>query len=182
METRTAFFYKFLVSPRKIGSITPSSAYLTRKMLAGVDWQAVNSIVELGAGTGTFTKYIAAHKRPDCPALIVEQDQEMRRRLALLYPGLRYGSQAEKLPQLLQEHQLTGVDCLISGLPFAAFPASLRNQILRCAYEALNPGGQFIAFQYTPLLYPYLKRQYRQVRLGFEPRNLPPAFVFTCTK
>jgi phospholipid N-methyltransferase len=128
METRTAFFYKFLVSPRKIGSITPSSAYLTRKMLAGVDWQA------------------------------------------------------EKLPQLLQEHQLTGVDCLISGLPFAAFPASLRNQILRCAYEALNPGGQFIAFQYTPLLYPYLKRQYRQVRLGFEPRNLPPAFVFTCTK
>jgi phospholipid N-methyltransferase len=182
MEMQTSFFYKFIVNPRKIGSITPSSAYLTQKMLAELPWENLHSIVELGAGTGIFTKYIANHKRQDCEALIIEQDPDMRHRLEFLYPKLSYGSQAENLPLLLKGHNIGNTDCIISGLPFAAFTSSLRKEILQAIYTSLKPGGIFVAFQYTPHLYLALHRQYKQVNLGFELRNLPPAFIYYCKK
>ena len=182
MEAHLSFLHKFIVSPRKIGSITPSSQQLTKKMFKAFPWDNVNSIVELGAGTGTFTSYIDQHKTIACKAIIIEQDEDMRHRLEILYPDLFYGRQAENLAPILAEYQLTAADCIISGLPFAAFKAELREQILRSIYAALKPGGLFIAFQYTPQLYLHLCRQYRQVHLGFEMRNIPPAFVYYCQK
>lgn len=182
MEARLSFLHKFLVNPRKIGSITPSSQHLTKKMFSAFPWDSVNSIVELGAGTGTFTAYIDKYKKATCQAIIIEQDNDMRHRLEILYPDLLYGSQAENLAPILAEHELAAADCIVSGLPFAAFKAELREQILRSIYAALKPGGLFIAFQYTPQLYLHLYCQYQQIRLGFEMRNMPPAFVYYCKK
>ena len=40
-------------------------------MLAALPWDQIDSIVELGAGTGVFTEYIAAHKKDTCQAVII---------------------------------------------------------------------------------------------------------------
>jgi phospholipid N-methyltransferase len=55
---RILFFYKFIQSPNTVGSITPSSFFLSKEMMKNIDWSNTTSIVELGAGTGIFTNQI----------------------------------------------------------------------------------------------------------------------------
>jgi phospholipid N-methyltransferase len=179
---RSIFFRKFFIEPAKIGSVTPSSGYLTRKMLANLPWDQLDSIVELGAGTGVFTEYIAQHKKKDCQVVVIEQDALMRKELEHRFPDMHFGSQAENLPYILQKFDLPKVNCVISGLPFAMFPAELRRRILSGVEVSLEEEGHFIAFQYSLQMYPAFHRLFRQVKIGFELRNFPPAFVYTCRK
>ena len=113
MANRSVFLHKFFDAPTKIGSVTPSSRFLTQKMLGELPWDEMESIVELGAGTGVFTEYIAQHKKESCKAVIIEQDTFMLRELEHRFPELLYGSQAENLPFILQKFGLEKVDCII---------------------------------------------------------------------
>lgn len=58
LRDRKKFFINFLKNWKQIGSITPSSNFLSRKMLKGLDISGAKMIVELGAGTGSITKHI----------------------------------------------------------------------------------------------------------------------------
>ena len=182
MANRSVFLQKFFCAPTKIGSITPSSKFLTQKMLASLPWDTMDSVVELGAGTGVFTEYIAAHKKSSCRAVIIEQDALMRSQLEARFPDLLYGSQAENLPFILHKFGLMKVDCIISGLPFAIFTKELRQQILDGAENALKENGQWIASQYSLQMYPRFRKTFTEVKLGFELRNFPPAFIYRCKK
>ncbi len=42
----------FLTQGKRIASFAPSSRFMARKILDGIDWAKAGSIVELGAGTG----------------------------------------------------------------------------------------------------------------------------------
>jgi len=46
------FLRKFLLQPKQIGSVWPSSRFLAEKMVQYVAWSKVHSLPELGAGTG----------------------------------------------------------------------------------------------------------------------------------
>jgi len=54
------FFREFLAKPGKVGSVAPSSRYLARALTTPLSQnrQPVN-ILELGAGTGAVTRFIA---------------------------------------------------------------------------------------------------------------------------
>jgi phospholipid N-methyltransferase len=181
-KSRTIFLQKFLSEPRRIGSITPSSSFLTRKMLVGLPWDNIDTLAELGAGTGVFTDFIAQKKKKDCRVIVVEQDPEMRHALQTNHPSFLYGARAEELDRLLESYHLPPADCIVSGLPFAAFPKSVRDEILSAVNRSLKPGGCFVAFQYSLLLRKMLRQLFRQVEIGFVPLNIPPAFVFYCKK
>ncbi|SFX80917.1 hypothetical protein SAMN04487866_12816 [Thermoactinomyces sp. DSM 45891] len=71
-------FYSFLRSPRKVGSIIPSSQFLAQEMLKNVPWEQMKTIVELGAGTGVFTEHMARSKPSTCQMIVFEQDMELR--------------------------------------------------------------------------------------------------------
>ncbi len=182
LAERAEFMRRFLEEPAKIGSITPSSNFLTRKMLAGLPWERMETIVELGAGTGVFTKYLAEHKQEACQALVLEQNYEMREKLRRLYPGFYYGAKAEDVGALLQYFALSKADCIISGLPFAAFPRAQQHQVLLAVSQALQPEGQFVAFQYSLQLKSILKKYFREVKVAFMLLNFPPAFIYYCKK
>lgn len=182
MTNRVAFLNKFIRNPREIGSITPSSSFLTNKMLSGLPWWQMDTIVELGAGTGVFTQYIAEHKTASCQVLVIERDFPMRKWLRETHPSFHYGCKAEKLEWYLHRHTLPPVDCIISGLPFAAFPELLRHELISASHRALKPGGIFIAFQYSLQMRKTLKTYFPQVGIDFVPLNIPPAFVYFCQK
>lgn len=179
---RTSFFNKFMEKPGKIGSITPSSAFLTQKMLARLAWNHMGTIVELGAGTGVFTRFIADHKKADCQALIIEQDRDMRERLQSEYPELFFGSNAENLEYLLNKLNVAKVDCIVSGLPFAVFPETVREKIIRGVSQSLRSDGVFVLFQYSLQMRKLLKKHFSKVEIGFELFNMPPAFIYRCQK
>jgi len=178
--TRTAFLYKFICKPKEIGSIAPSSTFLTKKMLANLPWENIETLVELGAGTGVFTKFITDNKQESCQVLVIEKDADMRRALQAKYPTLHYGVKAEKVDWLLQRDDLPQADCIISGLPFAAFPESLRDDIMVAVNRALRPGGIFVAFQYSLQMRKTLEQYFDEVKIAFVPFNMPPAFVYWC--
>lgn len=182
LESRSIFLKRFIADPTKIGSCTPSSHYLTRKMVRRLDWTHAKTIVELGAGTGVFTSYIMQHKRPDCSFLAIEQDPVMRADLKHRFPDCLYGNQAEDLSYLLKAKGLHQADYIISGLPFTVLPKDTRQDIMAEIVKSLAPHGYFIAFQYSPCLYRFFHRYFSHVSLSFEVRNVPPAFIFTCQK
>jgi phospholipid N-methyltransferase len=182
LTDRVEFFLKFVMRPEKIGSITPSSSYLTRRMLDDLPWAKMRTIVELGAGTGVFTRHIALHCQEGSNVVIFEQDPEMRRALKHRHPDFHYAAKAETLGKVMQSFSLPQADCIISGLPFAVFPDDLRQKIIAGVCENLASGGVFVAFQYSPLLYRLFRDYFSRVEFGFVLLNMPPAFIYTCKK
>jgi phospholipid N-methyltransferase len=179
---RAFFLYKFLQSPRTVGSITPSSKFLAEKMLAPIDWDNTRSVIELGAGTGIFTRFINEYKHPDCVGLVFECEPALRNQLQEAYPALHTFSNATEIKQALVDMNISQVDCIVSGLPFNNFDQELRDKILSEVMRALKPGGLFITFQYSLQMRKQLLHHFDAVDISFVPLNLPPAFVYTCRK
>lgn len=182
LSGRIEFLLKFIKSSKNIGSITPSSAFLAKAMIKPIDWKKARSIVELGAGTGVFTKHIEQLKYPHCRGIIFEKDEEMVKSLMKSYPGLYFHSRAEDIYAVLQQIGLSKVDCILSGLPFATFPQPLRDQILDGVTRSLRTGGLFIQFQYSLQMKNQLHKRFKKIDLKFVLLNIPPAFVYYCYK
>ncbi|MFD2370118.1 class I SAM-dependent methyltransferase [Brevibacillus sp. GCM10020057] len=181
-KERLMFFYNFLQAPGQVGSITPSSRALAKQMMEPIDWARADTIVELGAGTGVFTKWIDELKRPDAKLVSFEKEDKMRNRLELFYPGVLFHEDAVELVRVLDGAGLDKADAIISGLPFANFPQALRDQIMDQVYAALKPGGVFVAFQYSLQMKRQLQSVFSDVSVKLVPFNVPPAFVYVCRK
>ncbi|MED0678125.1 methyltransferase domain-containing protein [Aneurinibacillus thermoaerophilus] len=176
------FLYKFLSSPRSIGSVTPSSRFLARAMIKPIDFANAKAIAELGAGTGIFTEYLRENKRNDCKLVVFEKDDNMRNRLQNMYPDLSYYNNASDIYNVMRKLKIQNFDYILSGLPFANFPQELRDAIMDGVEKALKPGGLFIAFQYSQQMKRQLHKRFEQVDIDFVPLNIPPAFVYCCRK
>ncbi len=51
---------EFIKKPLVIGTITPSSKKLAKRVMERIDFSSAETIVEYGPGTGVFTKEIIA--------------------------------------------------------------------------------------------------------------------------
>lgn len=182
MLSTWTFMKRFARSPAAIGSIVPSSRFLVTKMLECVDWQTTDHIVELGAGTGVITAAIDAQRKPGSTFISFERDDDMRHELNARFPDVHTHHDAFLLPDVLANHDLNSVDCVISGLPFANFDNQQRHALFSDIHAALRPGGVFIAFQYTRLLQPYFLSVYGRYECKRVLINIPPALVYFCTK
>lgn len=177
---RLTFFQRFMLSPRLVGSVTPSSPWLVSAMLDPVPWEQIGSIAELGAGTGTLTEALHQQLPPDATVMVFEKDPVMGGMLQQRYPGFRHYKDAARLPIILDETGIKQVDVIVSSLPFAAFPQAVRDTILDAVWDSLSPDGWFIAFQYSLQAKKALHKRFEEVTVSFIPWNLPPAFVYTC--
>lgn len=177
---KMVFLYKFLQSPKSVGSVTPSSRFLTEKMMQPIDWHSLRAVAELGAGTGVFTRAIRERMHPDATALIFEQDHAMRRQLHLREPRLTFETDARDLSASMARHGINCLDAVVSGLPFANFDPMLRDRILDEVSRSLRPGGVFVTFQYSLQMKAHLEQRFDRVEIGFVPLNFPPAFVYVC--
>ncbi|TDF99867.1 class I SAM-dependent methyltransferase [Paenibacillus piri] len=176
------FLYKFIRKPQSIGSVTPSSRFLADKMVDSASWPEINSIAELGAGTGVITKAICQAAAPGTQILLFEKDSHLRKQLRTQYPQSHTYSEARLLHSAVRQHGLDHVDCIISGLPFANFPKQLRDEIVNQVVQSLKPGGLFIAFQYSLQMKKQLSGYFDIEMIRFVLLNVPPAFVYVCRK
>ncbi|WP_124727119.1 class I SAM-dependent methyltransferase [Staphylospora marina] len=182
VQERIRFFVSFLRSPLSVGSITPSSEFLAREMVKCVPWDQVSLIVELGAGTGVFTRHIHEKKSPDAIAVIYERDDVLRAELMKKFPGLGYRDDAMNLEHDLLLTEAGAADVILSGLPFAAFPPDRRDRMLDAVHRSLKPGGLFVMFQYSPQMLGQLRKRFSRMEVSLVFSNLPPAIVYTCFK
>jgi len=186
------FLKEFCRNWQTIGAVAPSSPALAECMMeaAGV-WQA-RRVLELGPGTGAFTKAIAGSMLPEASYLGIELNNSFVQQLRPRFPGLRFecaGAQEYDFSQALAPGEK--FDVVISGLPWTAFPRGLQQAILNNVLPHLAPGGCFATFAYYGFHHLPSGRSFRallhELTHGVDTTrvvwgNLPPAFVYIARK
>jgi phospholipid N-methyltransferase len=178
------FFSEFLKQGKNVGSVTPSSKFLVRKMVDPIDFSDVRCIVELGPGTGIITLELLNRMPENAILLAFEINSEFCEKLKkeIEDPRLKViCDSAEKLEEYLKEYNVSKADYVVSSLPFAIIPNTVVKTVLDAVKKVLKKEGAFIQYQYSLNAYKKLKNIFRKVDLNFTPMNIPPAFVFTCT-
>jgi phospholipid N-methyltransferase len=192
MKEKLLFLREFVRSPGRTGAITPSSAYLTTEIVRQAGVKKANCIVEFGPGTGSFTQEILRLKKANAFFVGIEANPVLVNTLRQKYPNANIISDsAENTLSILKKDNQSLADCIVSGLPWAAFPPSLQDTLLTAAVDSLRPGGRFTTFAYLQGLMLPAGRRFRQklqetfskVHLGHIIwKNIPPAFVYRCIK
>ena len=185
LKESMTFLKRFASSPRRIGSVAPSSKFLTRAMLDRVDWANARYIAELGAGTGVFTREIVKRARPDARILVFEIDPDLQEMIRNEHPehkGLTLHSDAQELRKYMDDNGITALDFVISSLPFTVLPPKMTVRILNGVVKALKPEGHFVAYQYSSIMRHVLRKKFAQMQTRFVMFNVPPAFVYDCWK
>jgi phospholipid N-methyltransferase len=178
------FFSKFLRHGKEIASFVPSSEYLARAVVHGIDWGQCSTVVELGAGTGPITAELLRHAPPACRALVIERDLDFCARLRERFPAADVAcADAAELERLLDERGLERVDHFLCGLPLPSFTPPARDHVLAMVRRRLTPEGTFRQLTHMPWVYYRLYRHYfHEVRFQFVFRNLPPAGFYVCRR
>lgn len=176
------FLFKFIRFPKQIGSVTPSSKALGKKMVSPIPWDAVHHVAELGAGTGAVTQFIHEAGHPGTKVFLFEKDSALLNRLKEQYPEYCCFADAVQLEATIRSQGVEQLDCVIGGLPFANFPQKIRDEIMEQVVRTLKPGGWFVAFQYSLQMKKHLERHFHIVDIHFVIGNLPPAFIYVCRK
>ncbi|GJM11893.1 MAG: phospholipid N-methyltransferase [Pseudohongiella sp.] len=169
---------------RTSGTITPSSKVLIKTLLAPVDFESTRCIIELGPGTGCVTRAILERMHPDCILICFEVNSDFIGQLeALQDPRMRVvNACASSIRSVLDDLNIKEVDHIVSSLPLALIDDDVVASILESVRTNLSEGGRFLQYQYSLNNYAELKPIFKDVKLDFTFRNMPPAFVYECIK
>jgi len=169
---------------RTSGTITPSSRVLIKTLLAPIDFTAARCIIELGPGTGCVTRSILERMHFDCVLICLEVNSDFIDQLEALQDSrLRVvNACASSIRTILDDLDIEEVDHIVSSLPLALIDDEVVKRILESARSNLREGGRFLQFQYSLSNYAELKPIFKNVKLDFTFRNMPPAFVYECIK
>ena len=188
----TNFLLQFLRNPSQTGAVLPSSGYLAEAVVDWLDLGAARSVLEYGPGTGSFTPHILKRVGMDCRFLAIERNatlaEEFRRKL----PDVELiQDSVENVRAICDRAGINSVDCIVCGLPWAAFTEDLQRRLLDSMMTVLRPGGQFVTFAYLhglPLpagrrFASRLPEYFSEVRKSRTVwRNVPPALVYRCRR
>src|SRR4051812_16103996 len=147
---RLQFFSAFLRNPAHVGSLLPSSSALAREMVRTCDLRHAKTVVELGAGTGPFTREILKQIGPDTLFIAIELDERSVAALRREFPdAIIHHESAANLQECLARHGRQRADYVLSGLPWGSLPAGVADRILSAVFASLEPGGTFVTFGYV---------------------------------
>ncbi|HWC60049.1 MAG TPA: methyltransferase domain-containing protein [Verrucomicrobiae bacterium] len=170
----------------------PSSPWLAERMVADVGLDRAKVVVELGPGTGAFTRAIQKEISPSAFFVAVEIDEVFASHLKRQFPRVHIiKDSAARLDLHLRELGHASADCVLSGLPWAGFKGDEQQRVLGAVVRALRPGGMMTTYAFNHVAWMRGGRRFRKLlEANFsevtttptEWRNLPPAFVYRCRK
>jgi phosphatidylethanolamine/phosphatidyl-N-methylethanolamine N-methyltransferase len=186
------FLWQFMRKPHATGAIAPSSARLAKMICAGMELHKADVVAEFGGGTGAFTRTIMEHVKPESNFLVFEINKSLARTLQRSLPQVDViTDSAANLSAHLESRGLSHVNSVVCGLPWAIFSEELQNNILSAMVDNMPPGGRFATFAYIHAVwFPAARNLRRRLQKYFSKveaspivwGNLPPAFVWHCTK
>lgn len=178
------FLRAFLKSPRVVGSVIPSSSFLERRIVAAAEPETADILVELGVGTGGTTRALLKAMQSRARLLAIERTPEFVEMLQhTIDPRLDvvHGC-ASSLGAEMKRRGYVHADAVVSGIPFSTLPRSLAAEIVLSIYQALAPGGRFVAYQFTDRVADYMRPVMGSPEIEHELRNVPPVRIFTWRK
>ncbi len=178
---RIEFLKGFLRNPKEVGSVIPSSRFLTRRVLECGAVDKARMIVELGPGTGVFTGEILKRMRPNAKLVAVEINPTFVRMLRSNYRDPRlsvYEGSASDLEKALIEAGTSQADLVVSGIPFSTLAHETRRATLEAARRVLGPGGYFVAYQVRSHVRRFAEPVFGPGETHREFLNLPPMRIY----
>lgn len=188
LETKSLYFLRrFIRNPREVGAVCPSTRFLGRAMIRGLDLKRGDVMLEYGPGTGAFTRVIREQlvQAGGVRYLGIERESGFCDILRQQMPEMLFeNGQVENAGQMIAAHGLQRPRAIVSGLPLIFLPTM--DEIVRDAYELLEDGGSFRTFSYlqsyvTPgarRLRALMKETFDRFEMSrLVGRNFPPAFV-----
>lgn len=189
LEKKTAsfvFLKDFIKDPLKIGAIWESSDAMARAMIDDLAIGPEDAVMELGPGTGVFTRQIREKTKI---YVGIEQSPEFTRILDRRFPDLNFiNGLAEDGFDHYQELGFPPPKVIISGLPLAIWPNEQQDAIVKVLDNLMEPGCIFRTFLYVhSYVFSPAIRFRRKMNALCGPyyrspivlRNLPPAFILT---
>jgi phospholipid N-methyltransferase len=177
------FAKNFLQHPRMLGSVVPSSRFLTQRILDRIDWSRARVVVEYGPGVGNVSQQLLSKLDRNGRLILVEMNEEfvflLRQRLRDPRLTVVHGS-AANVRRILGELRLDKADFIISGIPYSTIPAALRRRILSESRAVTSAGGELIVYQFMRTIERDLRDCFDEVQVEFEALNFPPARVWYC--
>ncbi len=178
------FLRNFFKHPAALGSVVPSSRFLTERLLRRVDFERARLIVEYGPGIGNISNAVVSKMHRDACCVLLEVNPEFVRHLRRIFAGDRrvrivHGS-AAIVEDVVRSLGFEAADFVISGIPFSTMPEALRFSILTASNRVLRQDGRLLVYQFTRTVLPELTSVFASVDEEFEPRNLLPARLFYC--
>lgn len=183
------FFRQWLKNPLAIAALSPSSRRLARAMISQLPVGA-RRIVELGGGTGVFTRALLDHGVVPSDLLVIELNKELHKLLARRFPEVHVErGDARDLQAVIRNSGFAHgppVDAIISGLGLLSMTRTVQRAILEAAFSVLGPDGRFIQFTYGPVS-PVARDLLSDIGLSFRRAsvawlNVPPATVYVFTR
>jgi len=177
-KERSLFLFNFLKNPLRNASIIPSSKEASREILSGLDWDKINTVVELGPGNGTFTSEIIARSNPGTKIVLIELEEsyvnllqnKFGNRIIAIHDG------ADRMNEILKELNLSHADLIVSSLPF--LQKEISQKIFTAIQQQTNRGAIYRFFTYMP---PVMKWFYQGMplhKVKFVMKNIPPMWIY----
>lgn len=181
LHNTKVFVRALLCNPRQLGAVAPSSGVLADLITAEIG-PCSAPIIELGPGTGVFTRALLTRGVPENKLALVECDPNFANLLGLQFPRSRVlRLDASRLRNVeLFGGELAGA--VISGLPLLSMSHKKVMAILSASFRSMRVDGAFYQFTYgahCSVPSTILDRLgLRAKRIGFTYANLPPATVY----
>ncbi|WP_421853837.1 class I SAM-dependent methyltransferase [Novosphingobium sp.] len=174
---------RFVANPRQFGGFVSGPA-LAATITREID-PAAGPVLELGPGTGVFTRALLARGVPEHNLILVEADPMLAARLRLAFPqalvlACKAGSAT---PEMLGGLRPAAV---VSGLPLLNFPGREVERILAAAFSFCTADAAIYQFTYGPKC-PVREEIMARMELSAQRtarvwRNVPPASVYRITR
>ena len=179
------FLAAWVQKPRQTASVVPSSRYLARLMVAQID-PTDGRVLELGGGTGVFTRAILKTGLPPEKLEVVEINPAFARGLRRHFPQVSVLETPAQIVSTATTGEPGDYQVVVSGLPLLAMDRYMHHDILSESFRMLQPGGSFVQFTYS-MRHPVNREVIEAlgldvVRVGQTVRNFPPATVFRFTR
>ena len=182
------FLKQFVLHTAKTGAVAPSSEGLADLITETAGLHSASAVIEFGAGTGIFTEKILQKISDETRFFALEINPDFVKATRKRCPeAVVYQDSAANAKKYLDELGINECDCIICGLPWAAFSEELQNELLDTIIDVLKPGGRFLTFAYLQgLLLPAGMRFKKKLSTRFNSvtktrtiwLNFPPAFVY----
>lgn len=185
LQERKQFVKALLSNPSAIGAVAPSGAFLAAAITAQIHPKA-GKVLELGCGTGVFTREMLRKGVNPSSLVLVEQDSGMSSSLRTQFPEAAVLQVSAQDLSRESHPELDGIGAAICGLPLRNMSVTVHRKLLTAVFEAMHPGGSMHFFTYGPRC-PISAGVLddcglRARRERFVPLNLPPASVYSVSR
>ncbi|WEX07705.1 methyltransferase domain-containing protein [Chelativorans sp. AA-79] len=179
------FLRAWLSNPWRVSAIAPSSSALADLITSEIGPKSA-PVLELGAGTGVFTRALLKRGLAQEDLTIIELGPDFVTLLRQRFPNARIlPVDAARLAQA-GLYEGAPVGAVVSGLPLLSMSPRKIMAIVAGAFFYMRPGGSLYQFTYgprCPVPRPILDRLgLKAVRIGRTMLNVPPASVYRITR